>query len=81
VGEDMDDLTTLEQEVLLLLARQQSSYAYPISSEQIGKELNITPSYVRSQLGRLVDIKMVGVRRGNKGGYYIVRSGKIYHGK
>jgi hypothetical protein len=24
---------------------------------------------------------MVGVRRGNKGGYYIVRSGKIDHDK
>jgi DNA-binding IscR family transcriptional regulator len=77
----MDDLTTLEQEVLLLLARQQSSYAWPISSEQIGKELNITPSYVRSQLGKLIDAKMVGVRRGNKGGYYIVRSGQFGHDK
>jgi DNA-binding IscR family transcriptional regulator len=77
----MDNFTTLEQEVLLLLARQQSSYANPISSEQIGKELNITPSYIRSQLGRLIDAKMVGVRRGNKGGYYIVRSGQFDHEK
>ena len=69
----MRELSILHQEVLILLAREQASYAQPINSEGIGRALNITPSYIRSQLSALVREKRIGVRRGNGGGYYMIR--------
>ncbi|MEM5796470.1 MAG: Rrf2 family transcriptional regulator, partial [Bacillota bacterium] len=69
----MENLRGLQTEALLLLKREQASYAKPVSSEYIGKILNITPSYVRSQLAQMVRESVLGVRRGNGGGYYLIR--------
>ena len=72
-GGEMENLSVLHHEVLMLLERERASYAQPISSGDIGKALNITPSYIRSQMVILVRERLIGVRRGNGGGYYIVR--------
>jgi DNA-binding IscR family transcriptional regulator len=44
-----------------------------MNSAEIGEILKVTPSYIRSQLSQLVKIKLVGVRRGNGGGYYMIQ--------
>lgn len=63
----------LHEEVFKLLVRHETSYAKPMNSQQIGEMLKVTPSYIRSQLSRLVKVKRVGVRRGNGGGYYAMQ--------
>lgn len=68
----MRELSILQLEVRDLLAREHTSYAQPLNSEYIGRALNITPSYIRRQLTRLVKERLIGVRRGNGGGYYII---------
>jgi DNA-binding IscR family transcriptional regulator len=60
----------LHEEVLRLLVQHKTSYAKPMNSQEIGEILKVTPSYIRSQLSRLVKMQQVGVRRGNGGGYY-----------
>ncbi len=60
----------LHEEVLRLLVQYETSYAKPMNSQEIGEILKVTPSYIRSQLSRLVKTQQVGVRRGNGGGYY-----------
>jgi DNA-binding IscR family transcriptional regulator len=62
----------LHEEVFKLLIRQRTSYARPMNSQEIGENLKVTPSYIRSQLSQLVKMKRIGVRRGNGGGYYAV---------
>ncbi|SFL45012.1 Rrf2 family transcriptional regulator [Pelosinus propionicus] len=63
----------LHEEVLKLLAQYETSYAKPMNSGEIGGRLKVTPSYIRSQLTQLVKIRKVGVRRGNGGGYYLMK--------
>ncbi|EIW20916.1 MULTISPECIES: Rrf2 family transcriptional regulator [Pelosinus] len=63
----------LHEEVFKLLDQQETSYAKPMNSKEIGKILKVTPSYIRSQLSQLVKIRQVGVRRGNGGGYYLMK--------
>ena len=63
----------LHHEMLRLLTLQKTSYAKPMKSHEIGAILRVTPSYVRSQLSQLVKNQLVGVRRGNGGGYYAIR--------
>ena len=70
-------MNNLHQEVFLLLAREATSYAQPLNSREIGEMLKVTPSYVRSQLSQLVKDNLVGVRRGNGGGYYAIRGGPL----
>ena len=65
----------LHEEVLKLLAQHGTSYAKPLNSQEIGEILKVTPSYIRSQLSQLVKIRQVGVRRGNGGGYYLMKKG------
>lgn len=65
----------LHEEVLKLLVQHETSYAKPMNSEDIGKMLKVTPSYIRSQLSQLTKVRKVGVRRGNGGGYYIMKEG------
>lgn len=72
-------MNNLHQEVFLLLTRKATSYAYPLNSQEIGEILKVTPSYVRSQLSQLVKDNLVGVRRGNGGGYYVIREGAQSH--
>lgn len=71
----MAALNNLQQEALNLLEREQTSYAKPLNSEIIGRMLNVTPSYIRSQLAKLAAARLIGVRRGNSGGYYILKGG------
>ncbi|OAM92848.1 Transcriptional regulator [Pelosinus fermentans] len=61
----------LHEEVLKLLEQHETSYAKPMNSQEIGKVLKVTPSYIRSQLSQLAKSKRVGVRKGNGGGYYM----------
>lgn len=63
----------LHEEVFKLLVRHETSYAKPMNSQEIGEILKVTPSYIRSQLSQLVKLKLVGVRRGNGGGYYAIK--------
>lgn len=63
----------LHEEVFKLLTRQETSYSKPMNSQEIGERLQVTPSYIRSQLSQLVKMKQVGVRRGNGGGYYVMK--------
>lgn len=66
-------VSNLHQEILWLLMHPETSYAKPMNSTIIGRLLHVTPAYVRSQASYLVRKKVVGVRRGNGGGYYIMR--------
>jgi DNA-binding IscR family transcriptional regulator len=72
-------VNNLHQEMLLLLLRHDSSYAKPMKSQEIGATLKVTPSYVRGQLSLLVQKQVVGVRRGNGGGYYVIRGAEAYN--
>lgn len=68
-------MNNLHQEIVLLLHKKATSYAWPMNSREIGDMLQVTPSYVRSQLSQLVKEGVIAVRRGNGGGYYIKREG------
>lgn len=62
----------LHEEIISLLRKEKSSYAVPINSEYLGQRLRISPSYVRTQMCSLIKAKLVAVRRGNGGGYYLI---------
>ncbi|HMM19542.1 MAG TPA: Rrf2 family transcriptional regulator [Selenomonadales bacterium] len=64
-----------------LLTEKATSYAQPMTSKEIGEILKVTPSYVRAQLSMLVKDCRVRVRRGNGGGYYVIREDAYRHGK
>ncbi|WP_418791016.1 Rrf2 family transcriptional regulator [Phosphitispora sp. TUW77] len=66
-------LTYIQQEIMGILRRADASYANPVSSAQISKALNVTPSYVREQGKFLCDGGLVQVRRGPGGGYFLNR--------
>ena len=66
-------MNDLHKEIFFLLSKKAASYAWPMNSQEIGEMLQVTPSYVRSQLSQLVKQGAIGVRRGNGGGYYIKR--------
>lgn len=63
-------LTTIQKEIMRILWNKQSSYATPVNSQEIGKLLNITPSYIREQAKRLEKMGYISVRRGPGGGYF-----------
>jgi DNA-binding IscR family transcriptional regulator len=69
----------LHEEVFKLLAQHETSYAKPMNSEKIGEILKVTPSYIRSQLSQLVKLRLVRVRRGNGGGYYLTKEEMQQH--
>jgi len=64
-------ISVIHEEILKLLRKHGSSYAYPVSSEEMGEVLNVTPSYIREQIRILQALNLIGVRRGRGGGYYI----------
>lgn len=66
----------LHEEILKILRSKNSSYARPMTSREIGARLNITPCYIRRQLGVLINYRLVGVRRGSGGGYYLTGGGQ-----
>ena len=67
-------LLPIHEEILRILCLRQASYAAPIPSAELAVALNVAPSYVRQQVALLRAMKMVGVRRGRGGGYYLRRS-------
>src|SRR5690606_18595264 len=64
-------LKEIHLQILRVLDERDSSYAQPVSSAEIGRELNVTPSYVREQVATLQGLGLVSARRGPGGGYYI----------
>lgn len=66
----IDVRTAIQESILQLLQERRSSYAHPVNSQTISEALNITPSYVREQMGDLQKQQLAAVRRGPKGGYY-----------
>lgn len=54
------------------LNTKKASYARPINSGEISRHLNLNPSYVREQMKGLVESRVIGVRRGPKGGYFVL---------
>lgn len=72
-------MNNLHHELVRLLSDKATSYAQPMNSVEIGNVLKVTPSYVRTQLAKLVREGLVGVRRGNGGGYYVMREDADRH--
>lgn len=68
------ELTQVQKEILRVLFDKKSSYANPVSSQTISKLLNLNPSYVREQAKILFGLKLINVRRGPKGGYFVIHN-------
>lgn len=68
-----ENLKPIQEEILRTLEAMDTSYAHPASSEELGKALNVTPSYIRKQIKTLVQAGIVTARRGIGGGYYLSR--------
>ncbi|MDI3280270.1 MAG: AsnC family transcriptional regulator [Bacillota bacterium] len=68
----MDRMSPIHEEILRVLREKEASYASPICSEVLGEKLNLTPSYVREQVRLLQELRLVGVRRGRGGGYFLL---------
>ncbi|MCL6450618.1 MAG: Rrf2 family transcriptional regulator [Acetobacteraceae bacterium] len=66
-------LNGIHEEIVKVLSCRAASYARPSSSDEIGRALNVSPSYVRGCIRPLVELRVVGVRRGRGGGYYLKR--------
>lgn len=64
-------ISVIHEEILKLLRKNKATYACPVSSEEMGEFLNVTPSYIREQIRVLQNLNLIGVRRGRGGGYYI----------
>ncbi|MEC9488399.1 MAG: Rrf2 family transcriptional regulator [Halanaerobium sp.] len=67
----MVQISPLHREILFQLRENDASYAEPVTSEELGMILKVTPSYIRDQIQALVRMEMVGVRKGRGGGYYL----------
>ena len=65
------ELYPIHEEILRVLIRRGATYSEPIPSWELASALNVTPSYVRAQVAVLRRLKVVGVRRGRGGGYYL----------
>ncbi len=63
----------IHEEILRVLKEKCATYALPITSQEIGKEINVSPPYVRDKTRDLNRIGLVNVRRGPGGGYYLSR--------
>ncbi len=68
-------ITDIQQEILRVLRKKDATYAYPLSSDEISREINVTPSYVREQAQEMQDKGLIKARRGPGGGYYINSQG------
>jgi DNA-binding IscR family transcriptional regulator len=68
----MHRLSFLQQEIVKELTKLNAGYRNPVSSFQLAESLNVNPSYIRRNINKLKAIKMVGVRRGTGGGYFLV---------
>ncbi len=65
------EITDVQREILKVLKSKKATYANPLSSEEISREINITPSYVREQAQEMQDKGLIKARRGPGGGYYV----------
>lgn len=70
----MNEMTNLQREIMKVLKQNNSTYANPVSSEEIGRRLNVNPSYVREQMKVLQKRSLVLVRNGPGGGYFLDHS-------
>lgn len=67
----INSLNILQREILRMLQEKETSYANPITSQEIGQFLKVTPSYIREQMKILQKMTLVEVRNGRGGGYFI----------
>lgn len=67
----MEQITLLHSEILKTLRENNSSYASPITSKEIGRLLHVTPSYIREQMKLLQMRGWIRVRKGPGGGYFL----------
>lgn len=64
-------LSSLEKEILIILKLEETSYANPMPSYELGKRLNVSPAHIRSVIRNLKKLELVGVRKGPGGGYFL----------
>lgn len=69
--EKTETFSPLQKQILNYLIDNKANYASPITSDELGKDLRVTPSYVRHQTQELIQKEYVEVRKGRGGGYYI----------
>jgi len=62
-------LKTIHKEIINLLAMNKASYSQPLTSRKMAEILHVNPSYLRLQM--MVLKKIIGVRRGKHGGYFL----------
>ena len=67
----MAKLIGIHGEILRILEGEDSTYARPVKSQDIGLVLNVSPSYVREIIGELQELDLARARRGRGGGYYL----------
>jgi DNA-binding IscR family transcriptional regulator len=65
-------LSFLQQEIIKELTRSSACYRSPISSFELARVLNVPPAYIRRNITKLKQAKMVGVRRGLRGGFFLI---------
>ncbi|MCM8773437.1 MAG: Rrf2 family transcriptional regulator [Candidatus Omnitrophica bacterium] len=63
-------MKAIQYEIIRVLKEENPTYAHPIRSYDLAKRLRVNPSYLRLQIAFLKGI--VGVRRGKRGGYYLL---------
>ncbi len=69
------EITDVQKEILNVLKQNYASYACPISSMEISRAINVTPSYVREQANEMQILGLIKARRGPGGGYYLNNQG------
>ncbi len=62
-------LKSIHHEIINILLTRRASYSEPLNSEELAKMLHVNPSYLRLQM--LLLKKIIGVRRGKHGGYFL----------
>lgn len=67
----MSTLQPIHREILKILRKHNTTYASPMTSEELGEFLHVTSAHVRRQLKPLIEMGLVDVRRGPGGGYYL----------
>lgn len=68
-------ISWIQKEIINLLTAKSTTYAQPLTSQEIGEALNITPSYIRKQMKILFNLGFVQVRNGRGGGYFLINGG------
>lgn len=67
----LESQSYIQKEILRLLKKNQATYASPVSSSELSKQLNVTPSYIREHAKELNSMGLLEVRRGPGGGYFL----------